>query len=169
MNRSEVERIAALVAERNAIDAEIGRITGRPVVAGHLGEWIASQIFDIALEHSAAAKDIDGHFASGPLAGRSVNVKWYGKQDGTLNLKEAAEADYYLVMTGPKGAAISSRGAARPLSISAVYLFSMPELIAALRERGVRIGIATSVRVADWADAEIYPRRRNRTLPLSDE
>lgn len=33
-----LERAAALIAERNAVDAEIGAITGRPVVAGHLGD-----------------------------------------------------------------------------------------------------------------------------------
>ena len=67
VNLEQLERVAALIAERNAVDAEIGAITGRPVVAGHLGEWIAAQIFDITLESSAVAKGIDGHFASGAL------------------------------------------------------------------------------------------------------
>lgn len=72
MNRSALERVALLIAERNAVDADIGAITGRPVVAGHLGEWIAAQVFDIALEDSAVSKGIDGRFVSPPLAGRTV-------------------------------------------------------------------------------------------------
>jgi hypothetical protein len=39
------------------------------VTAGHLGEWIASVVFDIELESSASAKGIDGRFRSGPLRG----------------------------------------------------------------------------------------------------
>src|SRR5215208_668240 len=69
MKRMELERVAGLIAERNAVDAEIGAITGRPVVAGHLGEWIAAQVFDIALESSAVAEGIDGRFASGAARG----------------------------------------------------------------------------------------------------
>jgi hypothetical protein len=33
----------------------IAEIIERPMTAGHLGEWIAAQIFDIALEPSTAA------------------------------------------------------------------------------------------------------------------
>src|SRR3954468_6051695 len=107
MNRPDLEHVAALIRERNGIDAEIGGITGRPVVAGHLGEWIAAQVFDIELERSAVAKGIDGHFRAGPLAGRSVNVKWYGKREGLLDLTEDFDADFYLVLTGPPAAAVS--------------------------------------------------------------
>jgi hypothetical protein len=38
-----ITRIAALLQERNRIDATIAEIIDRPVTAGHLGEWIASQ------------------------------------------------------------------------------------------------------------------------------
>ena len=169
MNRAELQRVAALVAERNAVDAEIGTITGRPVVAGHLGEWIAAQVFDIALERSAVAKGIDGRFASGPLAGRTVNVKWYAKREGNLDLADDSDADFYLVMTGPRAAPVSSRGGTRPLRITAVYLFAIPELLAELRARGVQIGVAASVRVGDWEAAEIFPRQANRALLLSDD
>jgi hypothetical protein len=37
------------------------------MTSGHLGEWIAAQVFDIALEASAVAVGIDGRFRSGPL------------------------------------------------------------------------------------------------------
>jgi hypothetical protein len=169
MNRAELERVAALIAERNAVDAEIGAITGRPVVAGHLGEWIAAQVFDIALEDSAVARGIDGRFTSGPLSARTVNVKWYGKREGNLDLAEDSDADFYLVMTGPRAAPVSSRGGTRPLRITAVYLFTIPELVAELRGRGVKIGVAASVRVGDWEAAEIFPRQINRAVVLSSD
>jgi hypothetical protein len=45
------------------------------MTSGHLGEWIAVQVLDIELEVSAVSAGIDGHFRSGPLQGRTVNVK----------------------------------------------------------------------------------------------
>lgn len=92
MNRPKLERVAELIAERNSVDAEIGAITGRPALAGHLGEWIAAQIFDIALESSAVAKGIDGRLTSAPLEGRTINVKWYAKREGNLDLVEDSDA-----------------------------------------------------------------------------
>ncbi len=167
MGRDDVRRVAALLSERNAIDAEIAAITGRPVVTGHLGEWIASEVFDITLEESAVAKGRDGRFSSGPLSGRTVNVKWYGKREGLLDLAEDAEVDHYLVMTGPRMGAASSRGTTRPLRISAVYLFTSTRLLDAVRARGVKIGVATSVISQQWDAAELFPRQSNRDLPLS--
>jgi hypothetical protein len=66
-------RAAALLHKRNEIDAELGRFMHRPMTSGHLGEWIAAQVFDIELEASAVAAGIDGRFRSGPLQGRTVN------------------------------------------------------------------------------------------------
>ena len=34
-----------------------------------------------------------------------MNVKWYLKREGILDMTEAAELDYYLVLTGPKATA----------------------------------------------------------------
>jgi hypothetical protein len=34
---------------------------------GHLGEWIAAQVFDIELETSASRAAIDGRFKTGSL------------------------------------------------------------------------------------------------------
>jgi hypothetical protein len=67
-------RAAALLRERNAIDAELAGLMHQPMTSGHLGEWIAAQIFDIELESSAAAAGIDGHFRSGLLQDCSVNI-----------------------------------------------------------------------------------------------
>jgi hypothetical protein len=59
-------RAATLLRERNAIDVELARLIHRPMTSGHLGEWIAAQIFGIELEESAVAAGIDGRFRSGP-------------------------------------------------------------------------------------------------------
>jgi hypothetical protein len=115
-------RAAALLRERNAIDAELARLIQRPMTSGHLGEWIAAQIFDIKLEASAVAAGIDGRFRSGLLQGRTVNIKWYLKREGLLDTTESAVLDYYLVLTGPPSVAVSSRGTTRPWCIEALFL-----------------------------------------------
>jgi hypothetical protein len=96
----------------------------------------------------------------------TVNIKLYGKREGLLDLTTDADTDFYLVMCGPKGAAASSRGAIRPFVIETVHLFEARPLLAALGERGVKIGTATSVATQYWDAAEIFPRASNRRLTL---
>jgi hypothetical protein len=164
-----VTEVAALLRERNMIDARISAITNRPMVAGHLGEWLASQLFEIDLEPSAAAKAIDGRFATGPLAGKTVNIKWYGKREGMLDMSSSDVLDYYLVFTGPKAAATTSTGGIRPMRIDACYLFEARGLLARQLERGVKVGIASSVLAAEWAAAEVYPEPNSPLLEIDDE
>jgi hypothetical protein len=164
-----LQTIATLLRERNAIDARIAAIIGRPMTAGHLGEWIAARIFDIALEPSATATAIDGQFTSGVLRNRTVNVKWYLKREGLLDVTASDALDYYLVMTGPAAPATHSRGGVRPWCLTSVYLFDARQLLHELRTRGVKIGVASSVRASQWAAAEIYPRQRNQTLIIRPE
>jgi hypothetical protein len=161
-----MRRIAELLRERNAIDEEIAAITHRPMTSGHLGEWIASEIFDIELELSAVAAGIDGSFRSGPLRGRTVNIKWYLKREGLLDTSESARLDYYLVLPAPPSAAAASKGATRPWRIDAVYLFNARQLRAEQIERGVKRGTASSVVTRQWAAAEIYPAA-SPILPIS--
>jgi hypothetical protein len=59
------------------------------MTSGHLGEWIAAQVFDIELEGSAVAAAIDGRFRSDPLQGQTVNTKWYFKREGLLDTTES--------------------------------------------------------------------------------
>ncbi|MGH8886680.1 MAG: hypothetical protein ACRDYX_16215 [Egibacteraceae bacterium] len=167
MDSRALERVARFVARRNEIDAELGVVMDRPMTTGHLGEWIAAQVFDLMLEHSAAAKGIDGRFASGSLEGRTVNVKWYGKREGILDISEHPYLDYYLVMTGRRSAAASSRGSVRPLVIESVYLFDASRLLPMLHAAGRTIGVATSIRAHLWEAAEISPRPNNPELPLT--
>ncbi|MFI7148969.1 hypothetical protein ACIBO2_28985 [Nonomuraea sp. NPDC050022] len=169
MSDVDVEKIAMLLRERNGIDAKIAAIIQRPMTAGHLGEWIVAQVFGIALETSAVASAVDGRFTSGPLRGRTVNAKWYLKREGLLDVTVRTQPDYYLVLTGPVSPAASSRGGTRPWCIESVYLFDAEQLLAELRTRGVRIGVASSVRAAQWAAAEIYPSANNPILPVSPE
>jgi hypothetical protein len=169
ISMEELERIAGLLKKRNQIDREISNIIGRPATKGHMGEFLASKIFEIELEKSAATKGIDGVFATGPLKGKTVNIKLYGKQERMLDIAVPELADYYLVLTGPKSAAATSRGRMRPLVISNVYLFGMETLVRSLRKRGVKLGIATSVAKSYWTEAEIYPYNRNKKLELTED
>lgn len=87
--------------------------------------------------------------------------------EGLLDINPENLPDFYLVMAGPKAPAISSRGTTRPWLISYVYLFDAARLVGELRKRGIKIGIATSIRKALWEAAEIYPVPRNNQLLLS--
>jgi hypothetical protein len=137
------------------------------MTSGHLGEWIAAQVFDIELEASAVAAGIDGHFRSGSLQGRTVNVKWYLKREGLLDTTESAALDYYLVLTGPPSAAASSRGTTRPWRIDSVFLFDARQLRSEQAIRGVKRGVASSVTKQQWTAAEIYPLPTNPQLTVT--
>ena len=169
IERDQLRRLASLVKQRNAVDQEITGVLGRPALTGHLGEFIAARVFQIALLESASHKGIDGHFTNGPLAGRSVDVKFYTKNEGILDITLNAPPDFYLVMTGPRTQAESSRGTTRPWVISSVFLFDASDLVHRLNRRGVKIGIATSVARHFWDDAEIYPRPSNPVLRPTPE
>lgn len=162
-------RLAGLVAQRNALEQQITEITGRPAALGHLGEYVAARIFDIDLAKSASHKSLDGWFRTGPLAGRSVNIKWYALQEGMLDITPDALPDTYLVLSGPASTAVTSRGVTRPWLIESVYLFEAGPLVAALRELGVKLGIATSVRRPFWELAQVYPEQTNALLRLSED
>lgn len=164
-----IARIAALLQERNSIDARIAKIIDRPVTAGHLGEWIASQIFGIRLQESAATQGFDGRFRSGALQDCTVNIKWYMKRTGLLDTTEFSGLDYYLVLTGPSAPAGSSRGISRPWCIQAVFLFEARQVRAGQAARRVRSGVASSVIRQYWDAAEIYPQARSPLLTATAE
>jgi hypothetical protein len=163
-----MERLASLLSEFNRVANQITAITGRPTTLGHVGEFIASQVFAIRLQQSASGKGLDGHFTEGPLSGKSVNIKWYGKLEGLLDINPKAVPDFYLVMTGPRSAAVSSRGTARPWVIDQVFLFDADALVRELRARGLNPGIATSVRQELWRGAELYPNSNVSLYQLSE-
>jgi hypothetical protein len=164
-----ISQIARLLRERNAIDEAIAAIIKRPMSSGHLGEWIAAEIFDIELERSASAAGIDGRFRGGPLQGSTVNVKWYLKQEGALDMNDSGALDYYLVLAGPRSGLLTSRNSIRPWRIDSVFLFDAQKLAAEQQARGVKTGIASSVRSSQWEAAEIFPAQRNPALLLSPQ
>ena len=118
---------------------------------------------------TATRKAIDGYFTDGPLKGKSVNIKWYPKRENVLDITPDALPDYYLVLTGPKSPAVSSKGKVRPWLINSVYLFNAKELVSKLYKRGLKIYEATSVKDVYWGEAEIYPENNNHQYSLNQE
>ncbi len=166
---NDLEKLETLLSELNSIGEKISEITQRPATIGHTGEYIAAEIFDIELEESANAKGLDGHFRSGPLGGRTVNVKWYGKLEYMLDINPDALPDIFLVMTGPKSINPTSKGGIRPWLIDYAFLFNAAELMIELNARGVKIGIATSVRKHEFQAAEIFPNKRSMVYRMTDD
>jgi len=162
-------QLAELIKAKNKIDVQISHLIGRPALVGHVGEYLAARIFDIQLVESASNKAIDGYFCTGLLAGKSVNVKWYPKQDGLLAIKPDSIPDYFLILSGPITPAASSRGTTRPWVIDHVYLFNAIDLIARLRQRGIKFSEATSIIKSLWEAAEIYPRSNNKEYRINSE
>ena len=165
----DIRELARLLHERNQIDTAISGIILRPATIGHIGEYIAAKVFDIRLWPSATYKASDGYFFTGPLAGKSVDVKFYGKQERGLDVSEEQQPDYFLVFTGLEAAAASSRGSTRPLLIEHVYLFHGQAVADSIRQRGVQFGAAASIPKALWRSAEIFPGASNAELALSVE
>ena len=162
----ELELLAASIKQRNAIDKEVSKIIGRPAERGHIGEFVAAEIFDIELHESATHKGSDGIFRRGRLAGRTVNIKSYGKNDGILDMNMDYPPDFYLVLTGPKTGAESSLETTRPWTVSADFLFNHCELDDKITSKSRR---PAGVRRYIWDEAEIYPNPNNGTLVLSPE
>ena len=163
-----IEELKPLLQKRNQIDNQIAKLIDKPALQGHIGEFIASKIFDIKLHDSATHSGSDGIFNSGPLKGKEVNVKWYGKREGILDIRPEYIPDYYLVFTGPKISPQSSKGTSRPLIIESVFLFEATSVIERLKQRDIKIGVATSVISKEWLNAEIYPDPTNMPLPLTN-
>ena len=165
----DLKQLARLIDTRNQIEREITALIGRPAAIGHIGEYIASRVFNIALEESASHKSSDGYFCDEPLKGHTVNIKWYAFQEGILDITPEFLPDDYLVLTGSKSGAMTSRDHVRPWTIEKVFLFDAHLLAKELKQTGVKMGIATSVRQALWEKAEIYPVDQNELLHLSQD
>jgi hypothetical protein len=121
--KEDLIKLADLLKTHNAIGRVLSVLINRPASIGHLGEYVAANIFNIQLEMSANQRGIDGHFVEGALAGRSVNIKWYSVQTSILDITPNYLPDCYLVLAGPKSKALPSRGAIRPLVIESAFLF----------------------------------------------
>ena len=164
---NDLDSLAGLLREHNKVGEQIAKLIGRPALTGHLGEFIASKIFDVELEKSATSAGIDGRFRSGLLAGRSVNIKCYLKLE-TLDINPRYLPDYYLVLTGPRSKAANSRGASRPFVISHVFLFETSPLCASLIARGIKLQTGSSLRRDIWDAGEVFPESNNARYEISD-
>ena len=162
--------LAELLRERNRLDSKVAEVIGRPALTGHIGEFIASVIFDIDLHPMANAAASDGVFAAGMLKGATVNIKFYGKDHGLLDLPSCGKptADYILVLAGRRSSATSSKGQSPPIQIQKVYLFQSTELLDTLHASRTKIGVATSVKRSLWDAAEIYPSNGTALLELDE-
>ena len=165
----ELKTLGDLIKTKNDIETQISQIIDRPGLQGHIGEFIADKIFDLKLHEDATKRGNDGVFRSGPLAGKNVNVKLYGKRDNVLDINLTDPAEYYLVLTGPKSSGASSRGSTRPLVINSVFLFESGQLISELKKRNVKIGNQVSITQEQWNNAEIFPNQRNNLLIVTEK
>jgi hypothetical protein len=157
----DLERLAGLVRVKNEADLAIARLIGRPCERGNIGEFVAAKVFGIQLMPSGSHPSYDGVFQDGPLNGMTVNVKTYGRHESVLDIS-VHPCDCSLVMTGPPG-----QSRTLPWVIDSVFLFNNEELLGRLRARGVKIGLATSVRKADWEAARIFPAHPMSPIQLS--
>lgn len=158
----DLERLAELAWIKNNADAAIAELIGRPSAPGNIGEFVAAKIFAIQLMTSGSHPGHDGVFTAGALAGKTVNIKTYSRHESVLDISPHP-CDYYLVLTGPAGQA-----RLLPWVIDSVFLFERDELLATLTARGVKIGVATSVRKTDWESARIFPPQPTPPLQLSE-
>ncbi len=163
----DLKQLSILIDARNQNEREITALIKRPAAIGHIGEYIASQVFNIVLNESASHKGSDGYFCDEPLKDHTVNIKWYAFQEGILDITPEFLPDYYLVLTGRKSSRITSHGQVRPWTIEKVFLFDARLLADDLKQTGVKMGIAASVRRQLWEKAEIYPADQNEALHLS--
>ena len=154
-----IKDLADLLKRRNQINERIAGVVGRPALAPHICEYIASEVFDIELESPVTQAECDGRFCSGPLTGKTVRIKHYGKPRSYLDINPRLLPEYYLVLAGPKKtAATSLRRGARPFVIEGVFLFDAHGLFDRLTQRGAKIGIATNIRSEEWDRARIFPQ-----------
>ena len=152
--------LSYLVAQRNEISKKIHDIMSKPAQLGHVGEFIASIVFDIKLESLANNPAFDGTFHYGILKGKTVDIKTYSKHERILDLSEKVLPDYYLVLAGPPPLTPKIKGEDRPWIIDRVHLFEAEVLVTALRERGIKYsGRARSIANEYWDKSEIYPNQ----------
>ncbi len=163
-----VTQLAHLLHQRNVLDVQIARLIHGPAYAECLGKFIAAQVFAVRLLRSKAHPDIDGHFLHGPLAGRSLKVHWYSRQDGTLDLIPNAAVNEYLVFTGTPVLPGAPADLTPAWVIERVYLFDASALAAQLQALGTSIGPYTRVPQDLWDAAEIYPRACSPRLSLDE-
>ncbi|MEU2664891.1 hypothetical protein [Micromonospora sp. NPDC007220] len=149
-----LRQLATLLRDRDELDARMAALTRRSARTGDIGEFIAAQVFDITLADTTIQPGYDGTFRTGSLAGRTVNVKTYGDAFTGLDISPH-HCDFYLILSGPARPPAAVRH--HRWRISAAYLLDSRRLLETLKARGVKIGIATSIRRGDLERAQVFP------------
>lgn len=72
------------------------------------------------------------------------------------------------MLAGPNATVLHSRGDPRPWHIDSVHLFNAKDLVETLREKRVKIGIATSVAKKLWDESELFPRQSCTQLLINE-
>lgn len=157
----ELQHLANLIRRKNQVDGAIAELIERPALAGNIGEFVAARVFGIDLEPPGSHAGHDGVFRDPPLTGKTVNIKTYSRNEWILDIS-GHHCDCYLVMTGPPGPARH-----RAWVVDTVYLFDTADLLAKIRSRRIKIGVATSVLMEDWEAARIFPARSGAPLRLT--
>ena len=169
----DLTHLADLIRIRNFVNSSVSKIIRGPAESGRIAEYVASQIFDIKLAEIFVEKAIDGYFEpSSPLAGQSVNVKFRSSSSRRLNLIDSGDLAhhprYYLAFRGPTIPKSLGHEKMLPFVIEVVYLFSAPDLIAAMQAEG-EIKFGPAIKKQYWDRAKIYPQQVNEDLILTDE
>lgn len=165
----DLPRLAELLRARNTVESNIANLLQCEVDLNIVGEQIAASIFGIRFVPATAPGQSAGVFTCPTLAGKTVEVRWYLRREGILNIHTDPAPDYTLVLAGPKFDPSEARALVDPWIITSAYLFHMPELFNMLRTRGVRIGPRISVNSHLWEQAEIFPSSPNSALVLTNE
>ena len=85
-----------------------------------------------------------------------------------MKINEGTLPQFFLVLTGPKAAAGRTAGKPQPWCIEEVYLFNAASLVNDLKTRGVKLGVAASIRSVLWNAARIYPEHPKSPWNLTE-
>lgn len=166
---SNLSHLAELVRARNAVESNIANLLGSAVNLDTVGEFIAANVCGIRLIPSVQHNEFAGIFTNAALMGKTVDIRWYTRREGFLNVHTDPTPDYTLVLAGPKLDQNEARALVNPWIITSVYLFHTQELLHTLRTRSVRVGPRVSVNSQLWEQAEIFPTPRNHLFVLTTE
>src|SRR5258708_17280287 len=129
----DLPRLADLLRARNTVESNIANLLGSGVNLNTVGVYIAATIFGITLLPFTRSSEFTGTFASQPLSGKTVDVQWYPRREGFMNVRAEASPDYYLVFAGPKQESSTARALVNPCLVSSLHLFETQDLPSALR------------------------------------
>lgn len=164
----QLEQLADLLRVFNSINHALSGLLERSANLGNISEIIASEILHIQLEERANHPVFDGTFSSGPLQGKTVNVKWRNEGVKAINMKDADTLpDYFLALAGPHKSSIKTKSLYHPFAIKQVCLFEAVPLVQRLKKEGIAIRHQTRIDAGTWEKARIYPVQEGSPLPLT--